>query len=287
MIMTRIKIILTLLLCSVVSIGFAEGLDDFDNINKNYKYIKKRVIDASFNASSDYTLGLYGKFSDYEISTWNESYIGFHVEIVTKSNKEERAEELLHQIDIDFKDYKANKKIVAKTVLPNKTNNVEFQIDYYIMIPENIFLVMDNSYGNINIDKLNRYFDLNLDYGNFSIDSLFADNKIDVSYGNAKIKYADKADCKVSYGNIRINTGNEVNVNLKYGNGRFGEIESLKASCSFSDVEINNVLKEINLTSAYGDVEIENVDKDFELINLVVKYADVDIALDESHSFSY
>lgn len=310
------KIVFTLLLCFVASIGFAEN--EFDN---NYKYTKKRTIDANFNAGEDYTLNLSGKYSDYEISTWNENHISFHVEIVVKSNKEEKAEELLYQIDIDFENSQSNKEIMAKTIIPSKINNVEFQIDYYIMIPKNIFLVMHNAYGNVNIDKLSRYLDLELDYGNFSIDSLFADNKIDLAYGNAKIKYADKVDAKIRYGDIRVNTGNEVNVNLQYGDGKFGDINSLKAFCqysdisgsdidaaylkvqysdtylknakdltvdnSYSDVEIDYLLKKINMSSTYGDIEINKVALDFEIIDITALYADVSVILSENHRFSY
>ncbi len=315
------KITTILLLCFIASFVSAEELKDFNKSDNNYKYTKKRIIDANFNTSDAYSLSLYGKFSDYEISTWNENQVGFHVEIVTKSNKEEKAEDLLRQIDIEFNHSKTDKKIVAKTVLPNKMNNVEFQIDYYIMIPKNISLLIDNSYGDINIDRLDKYLDLDLDYGSFSIDSLLADNKIDVCYGNAKIKYAEKVDAKISYGNVRVNTGDDVNVNLRYGNGKFGEIKNLKAFCqysdvscsdidsaslkvqytdtylknvndvtidgSYSDVEIDYLLKKINFFSTYGDIEINKVSQDFEVIDIKTVYSDVNVVFLESHRFSY
>ncbi len=312
------KIVFALLLCSVASLAFAEDSNGFKN---NYKYTKKRTIDANFNAGEGYVLSLYGKYCDYEISTWNESHIGFHVEIVTKSNKEEKAENLLRQIDIEFENYKSDKKVVAKTIIPNKINNIEFQIDYYIMIPHHIVLSIDNSYGDISIDKLSRHLNLDLDYGNLSIDSLSTDNKIDVTYGNIKIKHAEKVDAKIAYGNIRINTGNEINVNLKYGDAKFGNIKSLKCnsqysdiSCSdidnaylkiqysdtylknvkaltidgtYSDVEIDYLLKNFSFTSSYGDIEINKVSHDFELIDIKTTYSDANIIFSENHKFSY
>lgn len=314
------KLVFTLLLCFVVSFSFAEGSPDKE-FNNNYKYTKKRIIDTNFDAGENYTLNLLGKYSDYEISTWNENHISFHVEIIVKSNKEQKAEEQLYQIDIDFENSQANKEIMAKTVIPSRMNNVEFQIDYYIMIPRNIFLVIHNAYGNVNVDKLNRYLDLDLDYGNFSIDSLFGDNKMNLAYSNVKIKYADKVDAKIRYGNIRVNTGNDVNVNIQYGNGKFGDIQSLKAFCqysdiscsdieaaylklqysdtylknvkdltmdnSYSDVEIDHLLKKINFTSRYGDIEINKVHHDFELIDIKTEYSDVSVIFKESHKFSY
>ena len=118
------KIVFTLLLCFVASIGFAEN--EFDN---NYKYTKKRTIDANFNAGEDYTLNLSGKYSDYEISTWNENHISFHVEIVVKSNKEEKAEELLYQIDIDFENSLSSKSSAKPIETTKHSSNVKTSFD--------------------------------------------------------------------------------------------------------------------------------------------------------------
>lgn len=319
--MSKTKTALTLLLCFICSIGFAESDEISNDLNDNYKYSKKRTIDANFESGENHSLYLYGKFSNYKISTWKENRISFHVDIITKSNKEETADNLLRQIDIEFSNLKTNKSVSAKTVLPTKIKNAGFQIDYYIMIPENIFVEIDNSYGDINIDKLNKYFNIDLDFGDFSIDSIFAACKIDLSYGSAKIKHADEVKGKIDFSDIRINSGETVDITLKYGNGNFGKIKSLIAKCefsditcseidnaslnvkytdtylkkvkeatidnSFSDVEIDHLLKKIKFSSQYGDVEINKVDLDFELIDIVSQFSDVEIVLSEEHKFSY
>ena len=315
------KTTLTLLLCFICSIGFSNSEIVSNNLNDNYKYSKKRTINANFDAGENHALYLYGKFSNYKISTWKENQISFHVEIVTKSDKEENADKLLRQIDIVFSSSQTNNSVTAKTVLPNKIKNTGFQIDYYIMIPENIFIEIENSYGDINIDKLNKYFNMELDFGYFSIDSLFAGSKLDLSYGSAKIKYADEIDGKIDFSDIRINSGNKIDVILKYGNGNFGTIKSLTAHCEFSDVtcsniesgylnvkytdtylknigditidgsfsevEIEHLIKKIKCTSNYGDIEINRVDADFEHIDISSQFSDVDIILSKSHKFSY
>ena len=86
--MTKAKMTMTLLLCFICSIAFSDELKINDNSNENYKYTKKRSIDANFDARSNYKLNLYGSFSDYKIATWNENYVSFHVEITAKSNRE-------------------------------------------------------------------------------------------------------------------------------------------------------------------------------------------------------
>lgn len=321
--MTKAKMTVTLLLCFICSIAFSDELKINDNSNENYKYTKKRTIDANFDARSNYKLNLYGSFSDYKIATWNENHISFHVEITAKSNRENAAEEMLNNINVEFDNMKSTETIEARTTIKTKkTTNISFQIDYYIMIPENLYLTINNSYGDIEIDKLSKDLNLDLDFGNFSIDSLLSNNnKLDLNYSDVKIKYSNKIEGKIGFSDIRINNSKNVNLNMKYGNGKFGDIKKLTATCefseiscnyadlasldikytdtyfekvneitiddSYSDVEIDCLLKKINFTSTYGDIEINKIDNNFKLIDISSKYGDVDLMLTKEHNFSY
>ena len=321
--MTKAKMTVTLLLCFICSIAFSDELKINDNSNENYKYTKKRTIDANFDARSNYKLNLYGSFSDYKIATWNENHISFHVEITAKSNRENAAEEMLNNINVEFDNMKSTETIEARTTIKTKkTTNISFQIDYYIMIPENLYLTINNSYGDIEIDKLSKDLNLDLDFGNFSIDSLLSNNnKLDLNYSDVKIKYSNKIEGKIGFSDIRINNSKNVNLNMKYGNGKFGDIKKLTATCefseiscnyadlasldikytdtyfekvneitiddSYSDVEIDCLLKKINFTSTYGDIEINKIDNDFKLIDISSRYGDVDLMLTKEHNFSY
>ena len=318
----RAKATLTLLLCFVITTVFANSGMTFNGLEYEYKYEKKRVIDANFEAKANYNLYLNGKYSDYKIVTWNENRVSFHVEIIVKSNREDVAKEAVNNIDVEFNNRKDEATIEARTVIKKNTfRNISYEIDYYVMIPKDLYLVIDNSYGNVEIDKLNKTLDLKLDYGNFSIDSIFTDAMLDVDYGNVKVKYADKVKAVIDYGNIRINSGNEVDVKMSYGNMNLDDVRTLNANCRYSDVtcsdadyanfdmqysdiylkkikeviidgrysdvEIDRLLKKINFVSDYGDIEIDNVDRDFELIDINANYADADITLSDGNSFSY
>ena len=321
--MTKAKMTMTLLLCFICSIAFSDELKINDNSNENYKYTKKRSIDANFDARSNYKLNLYGSFSDYKIATWNENYVSFHVEIITKSNREKAAEEMLNNINVEFDNMKSTEIIEARTTIKTKkTTNISFQINYYIMIPDNLYLTINNSYGDIEIDKLSKDLNLELDFGSFSIDSLLSNNnKLDLNYSDVKIKYSNKIEGKIGFSDIRINNSKNVNLNMKYGNGKFGDIKKLTATCefseiscnyadfvsldikytdtyfekvneitiddSYSDVEIDYLLKKINFTSTYGDIEINKIDNDFKLIDISSRYGDVDLMLNKELNFSY
>lgn len=284
----RIRIALTLLLFLTASIGFSNQYPYDNNLNKDYKFIEKKIIDANFDVESDYNLNLNGRFSDYKIVTWEENSISFHVEITAKSNKESVTKDLLSKIDIDFDNIKAKKTIVANTIINNKSlKNVGFEIDYYIMIPKDLYIKINNSYGNIDIDKVNKDLDIDLDFGNFSIDSLFSYGNINIDYSNAKIKYAEKLDCKIAFSNIRVNAANEINTEAQYSEVKLGKINSLTADSQFGEIDIDLLTKKSIITSKYGDIEINNLDENFELIDIISEFSDVEIYLSENHNFSY
>lgn len=279
---------LVLLLCLISTIGLAKTNPNDNNLNNNYKFIEKKIIDANFDVNSDYNLNLRGSFSDYKIVTWEENSISFHVEITAKSNKESVTKELLNKIDIDIDNNKAKKAIVAKTIIDsNFFKNVGFEIDYYIMIPKDLYIKIDNSYGNIEIDKVNKDLDINLNFGNFSIDSLFSYGNIDIEYSDAKIKYAEKIDCKIAFGNIRANAANEINIEAQYSDVKLGKINTLTADSQYGEIDIDVLTNKSKIISKYGDIEINSLDRDFKLIDIMSEFSDVEIYISKNHNFSY
>ena len=278
--------ILTLMFCFATLFAFAEN--SFNDINASYKYSKKRTIDANFETVEDYALTLIGKYSDYKISTWDENYVSFHVEIITKANKEERVEEMLYAIDVDFDNAKFNKKIKAETVI-NKNNikNVSFQISYYVMVPQDISISINNLYGDVRMDKANKDLYVEMKYGDFSIDDVFAHAEINLLYGDANIKNAKQITAYMNYGDINVVNVNNASLIMNYGGANFNAVDVLSGKLNYSDIELGNVIKTADININYGDVEINNKSNNFELIKVQANYSDIELSLNETMSFSY
>lgn len=278
--------ILTLMFCFATLFVFAEN--SINDINASYKYSKKRTIDANFEVAENYALSLTGKYSDYKISTWNENYVSFHVEIITKSNKQEAAENMLYAIDVDFDNAKMDKKINAKTVI-NKNNikNVSFHISYYVMVPQDISISIYNLYGDVHIDKANKDLYVEMKYGDFSIDNIFTHAEINLLYGDANIKNAKHITAYMNYGDINVVNVNKASINMNYGSANFNAVDVLDGKFNYSDIELGNVTKTAYININYGDVEINNMNNDFELIKVQANYSDIELSLNETMSFFY
>ena len=277
--------ILTVIFCLTTLFAFAENRND---LNNSYKYTKKRTIDANFETAGNYSLSLIGRYSDYKISTWDENYVSFHIEIITKANKLETAEDMLYAIDVDFENSKMEKNLNAKTVIKkNNIKNVSFQISHYVMVPQDILLSIYNHYGDVYIDKANRNLIVEMKYGDFSIDDILSHAEINLLYGDADIKNANKITAYMNYGDIDAVNVNEALINMNYGSAKFDAVNILNGKLNYSDLELGNVEKTVDISTNYGDVEINSMSDNFELIKVQANYSDIDLSLNEMMSFSY
>ena len=63
-------------------------------------------------------------------------------------------------------------------------------------------------------------------------------------------------------------------------------IESLHGNAYFTDYNVNNLRKEIMLTTRYGSVSTEQIEKGFELININSSYSDLSLRFDPGTSYN-
>lgn len=278
--------ILTLMFCFATLFVIAEN--SVTDINASYKYSKKRTIDANFETVDGYAIALIGKYSDYKISTWNENYVSFHVEIITKANKEATAENMLYAIDVDFENSKMEKNLNAKTVIKkNNIKNVSFQISYYVMVPQDILLSIYNHYGDVYIDKANRNLIVEMKYGDLFIDDILSHAEINLLYGDANIKNANHITAYMNYGDIDAVNVNEASITMNYGSAKFDAVDVMSGKFNYSNIKLGNVEKTVDISMNYGDVKINDKNNNFEQIRVQASYSDIELSLNETMSFSY
>lgn len=278
--------ILTLIFCFATLLAYAEN--ENNAFNASYKYSKKRTIDANFETIVGTSVALIGKYSDYKISSWEENYVSFHVEIIAKANKEEYAEEMLYAIDVDFNNDKNKQKLTAKTII-NKRNakNVGYNISYYIMLPQDVFVSIYNTYGDVIMDKANNNLYVEMQYGDFSIDDIVSAAEIKMNYGDVNIKKAKQINAKINYGDIDIADVNSAVFKMNYGSVKLDNVNRLIGELNYSDINVNNIEKYADIYVNYGDVTVNKISQAFESMKVQLNYSDIILNLTEDMSFTY
>ncbi len=278
--------ILTLIFCITTLFTFGE---DWNNDNfASYKYSKKRTIDANFEIEDAYTIALIGKYSDYKISSWNENYAGFHIEIITNANKQETAENMLYAIDVDFNIDKNKKKMTAKTIInKHSLKNVSYHIIYHVMIPQDVFVSIYNIYGDVIMDKAINNLYIDMKYGDFSIDNIISSAEINILYGDTDIKNANQISAYINYGEINIENVNNAMIKMNYGSANLNSVNFLSCTLNYSDIDIDNIVKIADISLNYGDVNVNKISQELQSMNIQMNYSDIKLNLTEEMSFSY
>lgn len=254
-----------------------------NNIWAQEKVSKK--IEKTYPMTNAGELHLENKYGNVIINGWEKKTIQIDIEIQVTKKKKEDAQELLKRINPvinsveDFLNIASVIEESDNSILSrffNKANPFDFdkgniQIDYTIYIPSNAEINITNKFGDIIISGWNGKLKAKVQHGDMWVNKSLNNANIEMKFGKLKTK-------SITYGNIRSKNG-EINIE---------ESKDLKISSSGTIIKIENVEKfEIHSSKdqitieKVGDIQGElmfsnvHIDTVYEDINLSMEVADV------------
>jgi hypothetical protein len=263
---------------------------------------KTKEYHESWAASSMQTLEIINKFGDVKINNNNGSDVTIDVVITVEAPNENKADEMLELINVDFG--KSGSTVKAETDIDKEfKSRQKFSIDYTVNIPSDKNLNISNKYGNTFVNVLNANGNFNIQYGSFTASELKApaNGNMDVSlaYGKAEIGSANDLKVEVKYS--KMNFGEVKNINLeskysvlnieeagdiqvesKYDTFDFEEVQSVTATTKYSHFKIEELKKGLKIDSGYGGISVEEIAPDFESISIENSYGQIKLGLSDS-----
>ncbi|MEM0932711.1 MAG: hypothetical protein AAGJ12_09610, partial [Bacteroidota bacterium] len=85
------------------------------------KYTKEKTIKKEYQVNSSALLKINNSYGNLNLTSWNEDRVVIEVQIKTNGNNEERVQERLDEIDVDFEN--STNLVSARTVFGNRNNN--------------------------------------------------------------------------------------------------------------------------------------------------------------------
>jgi hypothetical protein len=247
---------------------------------KQVKEIKKE-----FQISKGDVLEIENKFGDIDVVNWDQPNISISVKLSAEAKSDAAANSIIEKMSIEIN--KDNGTIYAKTILGNESETggkSVFSVDYILNVPSWINLSLINKFGNIHIDEITGYVNINLKHGELRIMSLSHDKssplnqiemafsngvinnagslKLDLSYSKLEIEKADAIVAETKYSGININACSSFECESKYDNFKFSEIRNLTGNLQYSNLRIEK------LESTYTGIKIEEVLPSFESIKI-------------------
>ncbi|MBK5722704.1 DUF4097 family beta strand repeat protein [Dysgonomonas sp. Marseille-P4677] len=229
--------------------------------------------------------------------------------IVVRESNSKQVELEIQYLDRNNATASCNVSVVGKllsiTTNSGGKSNASSKINYIIGIPKNTAMNINMDYGNIKIDQLSGGLIANLSYSEMSIQKA---NNISLKsrYSDVKIGEMQNADLSGSYSDIRINRANKIMTSGNYNDYRFNDVQTLTidkstsygdckigsvgrldGSIMYTDIDINNLLSDISISSQYGDVMLRNVSPKAKNISIKGSYCDITIGLSPGFSSTF
>lgn len=277
------------------------------------KFTKNKKLTKTFTVNKDATLAISNKYGNIHIVTGDSNSIEIEVNITTNGDNEEKVQERLDKITIEFSGNSSN--VSAKTIVGKsssswsswgrKNNNVNMEINYIIKMPVTNNVDLSNDYGSINLDKLEGTAKINCDYGKIDIGELLnSNNNINIDYTNkSNIAYMKDGNINADYSTLTIEKGGRIDLNADYSHLSFGMVSNLDYNCDYGDLKIENCSNIIGNSDYmhtsigkmfgkgvfnidYGSLKINALSEGFKGLNVDSSYTQIKLGVNSTNTFN-
>ena len=260
---------------------------------------RSKTINKAFQLGNSDWVSVNNAFGQIHVTTWDESTVEVEVEITVESRYDNRLEEMLENISVDFQERSDGVFMRSNTDL-NTRNNEKFEINYTIKIPPDNPLEVKNSYGDIYLDDRSGEVDVNLSYGDLKAGKLIKGGELKLSFGKGdvqafgpgriELKYmkffsldeAQSLELDQQYSELEIQKVNAIDMRSRYGQAEFGTVGEMDVNVHFTDFTIESLEKSLDMLAKYAtDFSLDHVSQDFEFIDIEGNYGSYNIDLEE------
>ena len=260
----------------------------------------KEFRDA-WHTSEVTSLEVDNRFGEVRVNN-NTDSVTIEVLVSVEGSNEKRLNELLDQIEVEFR--KSGSKVFAETKIEGRlkgSNNLS--IDYVVNIPSDKDLKITNRYGNTIVGELTGNGDFTSKYGNFTAYDLSTPEdgtlKLSLAYGNASIGEASFLNADVSYSpisieeikklkitskysTINVEEGGDINANSRYDKYNCEELVSFTIEGKYTHIKIDELDKKLQAEGSYGSIKVGEVSSEFESIHITNSYGQISLGLDDA-----
>lgn len=277
---------------------------------------KSRSIVKSYKVDNTTEILVKNKYGNIQLVTWDKDSIKFEIKIEVKAKKQTKANSNFDRIDIEF--VASEYYIEAKTTftgegsfwtdVKDKTESVfagenKTQINYIVYLPSNLSLEIENKYGNIYSSDYDGPVNIILSNGDIKSHSFNGRTTINLRYGYAHINSINRGELNLSYhselnlnqatdlkidsrsSRISIDKADNLNITSNKDKYYLDEVKIIKASTSFSHLEIQQLGKQLTITGKYGDLDIKNLDNKVTSVNFTFNNTDISIDKEANQVF--
>jgi hypothetical protein len=267
--------------------------------------------------SKETTLEIVNKYGTIQITPWNKDSAYIRAEVKAYAKDRSKLGKMFNGITVNITDSKY--LVTARTEFTSNINTLfesfkgmtskiisydsKIEINYYINIPEYLNLKIENKYGDVYMEDNTGEIKISISNGSFKANSLGKNSSLKIAFCDAKINAIVSGNIEASFSEVSIGETEDLSLNSissKYDIKKAGLIRgeskrdkffietigSLQGNSYFTDYIVNNIRKELNLTTRYGSISTDLIEKDFESVDINSSYTDISLKFDQGSSYN-
>jgi hypothetical protein len=273
---------------------------------------KVRKLSRTFAATGKpYTLDT--RYGRVQVNVWSRNEVRTDVDIITRSDTEEKAQQLqdMIQVQVNQKD-PATEGVSVKSrfgAMPREcwSRTKLYEVNYTVWVPKNTPLHLFNTFGEVILTgDVSGPTDLAVEYGSLRTARLDGSrNLVRVNNGQCAIPYVRKASIDASYSKLRLTAGDVVDlrnnssdidigtvkdltVHSKYGDVALGNVSNLRGTSGYSKFSVDKLSNQLDMTVQYcPNFEVRSTGKNFRQINVDGGYSTIQLNFPDEAAFKF
>ena len=234
-----------------------------------------KKIEKTIGVSDDVRLYLDNKYGEINIKGWEKNIVAIIVNVKVTNKKEERAKSILDAIKVDIKESRDLIRVESR-ISGNKNgffsryfNNLTIgksnaQIDYTIYLPQNVELDIINKFGDIILDDWDGELKVNMKHGDLWLNDKISKANIEMKYGKIRAKTIDTGQIILKNGSLDLQKSQNLLINSSGSKIEMNQIYELELISNKDDIIIEDV-ENLNGKVRFSNIKIENLGKEIEL----------------------
>ena len=267
---------------SVITNRVEKVISDLNNIQASSEF--KREITKDFSVGSLPSLTIKNVFGKIKIIEGPDDKIVFKITIIGKGKNDDVARKYAETANVDFN--QNGNEISAKTVYEKiNCKNCGRTVDYEVTAPKNVKLILDNKYGDVNLNNVSEPLAVKIEFGKFYA-NVISEIDLSIIYGGATVNKCEQMKIKSGFSKYKFGEIGSLSGKIEYDGFDIKELGSAELSSSFSNMDIGKLRKSFNVKGfSYGSLDIRNIDADFSDIKVDASFSKVRIFFNENHNF--
>ncbi len=278
------------------------------------RYTKEKTLKKEYDVNADALLKVKNSYGNLNLTSWDQNKVVIEVHIKTNGNNEDKVQDRLEEIDVDFQNSASMVSAITRFGDRNnnwgwkwgKRNNVSVQVNYTIKLPVKNSVSLSNDYGNIYLDRVDGHAKISCDYGKMEIGQLRGRNnelrfdytsrstfeyinsaEIMADYSGFTVEKAGDLKVNADYTNAVVRTMGDLNYTSDYGSMEVGEVQSVSGNGDYIGIKLGKVSGSVSITADYGSVKIDEMTASAGDISIRSDYTGIKIGYAPEYYFDF